>query len=167
MSKSRFNVLASIYKLLSESDAEMLLDASRQPNISSNIRHALAALAAEASHKNESVAPPVSVRFPKRHGPSCWTPTPPVEDDQSLRPQLFVFLSNRRRFPNKDALAVLGQQLSLNYQVNPKWGQPRAIAALVRAIMANPAAAEKLKADMRPDLDPATSGWIDVIRRPK
>lgn len=159
MSHSSFTILAAVYQLLSTASEEDLRATSERPDISPNIRKALLALAEEASRRS---TPTVS-RSATKGRAEANTKRLSAASGAERRAQSVRLLSDRRHFPDKAALARFARDIGLELKIDPKWGMPRAIRVIGRALADNPAMLARLDPENEQRLDPTTKGWMDII----
>jgi hypothetical protein len=171
MNQNGFHVLAEIYRVLGQFDADSLAAASRLPGISLNLRRALASLSTEAratprSNGGREESPRVGTTSTKSEMPQ-------VPDRNGLRTAstsdvrgiLRRYFSDPRQFPSKQSLLGVARQYGLELPADPKAGRARMIDRLTTLFARDARALDRLTSEWSARRDPQTSGWVDLIRR--
>jgi hypothetical protein len=153
MTQEGFQVVAELYRLLATFDASAISAASKLPNVSGNLRAALAALYQETTNPQPAVSKvgsPSGTSGKRKNG-------------GSLDPLALVM--DKKRFPTKHDLQQLASVLGIAIRADTKDSQERIARRIAACVALDPSAREKLYDLTGAGGDTETAGWIGLIRR--
>ena len=153
MTQEGFRVVAELYRVLATFDPSAIAAASSLPGISDNLRTALLALHQESASRQAVAAKPA--------GPS----SAPAKRKNGGSLDALGVLTDRDRFPTKEALQELARALGIKVRVDVRDSRD-CVARRIAAIVAQDRAVrERLYDLLGAARDKQTAGWIDLIRR--
>ncbi|MAO20820.1 MAG: hypothetical protein CMJ25_08730 [Phycisphaerae bacterium] len=193
MNQKTYQLLSTIYKILSDYKAIDIENACLYANVSPRIREILQLLYLESSHSSY----PSSIEdYKKQISPEMLNAETPVakkrqqdkvrkkksksknsaaqekhrttkvllqDDHDELCRLLVSYLSDKRRIPNKNALREFIHQQDLNVDVGPKDGLPRSIRLVAKQILSQDKYVDQIREIITSSSDKQMSGWLDLI----